>query len=107
MRDTSPQSVAACRPRLPLQKLAHVGTWWRASVTRHLSSEMRATPVQNCSLRRPYFGALSPLSYQPDTNFIGSSTSVVWTYSHLGHSKVRRSDPAGPGSIRASIMRPL
>src|ERR1700722_12077307 len=54
-----------------------------------------------------YFGALSPLFCQPGlAEFIGSSTSLFPTCWHLGHSKVRRSEPLGRGSIRASIMRP-
>jgi hypothetical protein len=55
----------------------------------------------------PYVGDCSCPCSQPrvSTDFIGS-TDNLWTCSHFGHSKVRRSEWAGPGSIRASIMRP-
>ena len=45
---------------------------------------------------------------QPVTlsDFIGSlATASLWTCSHLEHSKVTRSYPVGPGTIRASDMR--
>src|SRR4029077_10279316 len=54
-----------------------------------------------------YVGELSLLwCHCTVADFIGPSASTLWTCSHLEHSKVRRSEPLGPGSIRASIMRP-
>src|SRR5258706_3326225 len=51
-------------------------------------------------LRRSEF-AVQPASL---FRFDWSSVSTFWTCSHLGHSKVSRSETAGPCSIRASIM---
>ena len=54
-----------------------------------------------------YSGCLSSLLFsQAMCDLIGSS-SASSTRSHVGHSNVRRTDPAGPGSIRASIMGSL
>ena len=50
-----------------------------------------------------YSGGLSSLLFsQAMCDLIGSSSAS--TRSHVGHSNVRRTEPAGPGSIRASIM---
>jgi hypothetical protein len=54
-----------------------------------------------------YSGALRPPAVQPVLIvFIGSPTTIFWTCSHFGHSNVRKSEWAGPGSIRDSIIRP-
>jgi hypothetical protein len=51
-----------------------------------------------------YSGGLSsPLFSQAMCDLIGSS-SASGTRSHVGHANVRWTEPAGPGSIRASIM---
>jgi len=57
--------------------------------------------------RQPYSGDLRPPAVQPVLiAFIGSPTTIFWTCSHFGHSNVRKSEWAGPGSIRDSIIRP-
>jgi hypothetical protein len=38
--------------------------------------------------------------------YSGATTTIFWTCSHFGHSNVRKSEWAGPGSIRDSIIRP-
>ena len=51
-----------------------------------------------------YSGGLSSsLFSQAMCDLIGSS-SASGTRSHVGHANVCRTEPAGPGSIRASIM---
>jgi hypothetical protein len=52
-----------------------------------------------------YSGGLSSLLFSQAMCDIIGSPSASSTRSHVGHSNVRRTEPAGPGSIRASIMR--
>src|SRR6476469_10555142 len=64
---------------------------------------LRLASAESCTR---YSGALSPLFCQPALpDLSGSSASTLWECSHFGHSKVRRSEPAGPGSMRASDIR--
>jgi hypothetical protein len=65
-----------------------------------------ATPVAIRAKKNPdiYLGGLSSLFSQAMCDRIGSS-SASSTRAHLGHSNVRRTELAGPGSIRASVMR--
>jgi len=52
-----------------------------------------------------YLGGLSSLFSQPTMrDLIGSSASTLWTRSHLVHWNVSRTEPAGPGSVRPSLM---
>src|SRR5258706_12099399 len=60
----------------------------------------KVPPGEAALLRRSEF-AVQPASL---FRFDWSSVSTFWTCSHLGHSKVSRSETAGPCSIRASIM---
>ena len=76
------------------------------SLRRALSSSVQGL-LAKPTIPLSYFGGLSPPAVQlvlADCN--GSLTSVFWTCSHFGHSKVRSSKPLGLGSMRASIMRP-
>jgi hypothetical protein len=56
---------------------------------------------------RHYFGGFNALWIQfAESAFIGSVRIIrVSTWSHLSHSKLRRSKPFGPGMIRARFMR--
>jgi hypothetical protein len=60
----------------------------------------KVPPGKAALLRRSEF-AVQPASL---FRFDWSSVSTFWTCSHLRHSKVSRSETAGPCSIRASIM---
>ena len=65
-----------------------------------------ATPIATRDKKNlvTYSGGLSSLLFsQAMCDLIGSS-SASSTRSHVGHSNVRRMEPTGPGSIRASIM---
>src|SRR5258708_32279893 len=66
------------------------------------NAEKKFHQVRAALLRRSEF-AVQPASL---FRFDWSSVSTFWTCSHLGHSKVSRSETAGAGpcSIRASIM---
>ena len=52
-----------------------------------------------------YLGGLSSLLFSHATCDLIGSSSAGSTRSHCGHSNVRRTELAGPGSIRASVMR--
>jgi hypothetical protein len=74
------------------------------ALRRSLSASVQDPDIKRAILHYLNLAALAHCSALSD--LMGSSTSTWWTCSHFGHSNVRKSEPARPGSIRASIMRP-